>query len=57
MKKFAVVLFVVAGVVLYQGLTHDTVSTVDRILADASLAMFVPLFVVAMAFWASDNEK
>jgi hypothetical protein len=57
MKKFAVVLFAVAGVVLYQGLTNPTATTVDSILADASLAMAIPLFVVAMAFWSADNDK
>jgi hypothetical protein len=57
MKKFAVVLAGIAAVILVQGLTSPTVSTVDSILADASLAMAIPLFFVAMAFWASDNEK
>ena len=56
MKKFAVVLFAVAGVILFQGLTSPTGTTVDRILADASLAMFVPLFFVGMAFWSADEK-
>jgi hypothetical protein len=56
MKLFALVLAGIAGVVLFQGLTHPTATTVDSILADASLAMSAPLFLVALALWASDEK-
>ena len=56
MKKFAVVSFLVASVILFQGLTNASASTVDRILADASLAMAIPLFFVALAFWQVDEK-
>jgi len=56
MKKFAVVLAGIAAVILVQGLTSPTDTTVDRILADASLAMFVPLALVALAFWQADEK-
>ena len=56
MKLFALVLAAVAAVVLFQGLTHPTLSTVDRILADASLGMAIPLFFVAIAFWSADEK-
>jgi hypothetical protein len=55
MKKVAVVLFVVAAVVLFQGLTGPSATFVDRFLADASLAMGIPLLFVAVAFWAADE--
>ena len=57
MKKVSVVLFVVAAVVLFQGLTGPSATFVDRFLADASLAMGIPLMFVAIAFWAADNDK
>ena len=57
MKKFAVVLAGLAAVILVQGLTSPTATAVDSILADASLAMAIPLFFVALALWAADNEK
>ena len=56
MKLFAVVLAAVAAVVLYQGLTSPTDTTVDRILADASLAMAIPLLLVSLAFWQVDEK-
>lgn len=56
MKKFAIVLAAIAAVVLFQGLTHPTGSTVDSILADASLAMAIPLFLVSLAFWQVDEK-
>ena len=56
MKLFAVILAAVAAVVLFQGLTSTATATVDRILADASLGMAIPLFLVAVAFWASDEK-
>jgi hypothetical protein len=56
MKKFAVVLAAIAAVVLFQGLTHPTATTIDSILADASLAMAIPLFFVAIAFWQVDEK-
>jgi hypothetical protein len=56
MKKVSVVLAVIAAVVLFQGLTCPTATTVDSILADASLAMAVPLFLIALAFWQVDDK-
>jgi hypothetical protein len=56
MRKFAVILAAIAAMVLFQGLTAPSPAGIDRILADASLAMGLPLFFVAIAFWASQND-
>lgn len=55
MKKIAVVLAAVAATILVQGLTGPSTTTLDRILADASIAMSIPFMLVAVAFWAADE--